>query len=408
MKIESVLDWRGGLPESRRPAKWASLALIAVSQVLALSLWFSASVVVVDLQADRHLNATHAILFTSLVQAGFVAGTLVSAGLGLADRIDPRRFFAASALAARSINGLMMLVDPASETTLFLRFATGVCMAGIYPVGMRLAATWARGDAGLLVGMLVGALTLGSAMPHLAHALGGLDWRFTLAATSVAAISSAGTILIAGIGPNVARPVRFKPASALKIWTTPALRLVLFGYLGHMWEIYAMWAWIAAFLLDSFRITMGVAEAGLYARLGAFATIGAGAAGCLLGGLIADRVGRATVAIWAMAISGSCALIAGGLLAAPPWLVLAVCIVWGISVVADSGQFSASTVEVCEPSLVGTMLTVQTSLGFLLTLFNIHLLPWIVAQAGWWFAFAFLAPGPFLGIWAMARLRDPA
>jgi MFS family permease len=405
MEIQPVSGTRGDVPVCRQAGKWLSVALLVISQILALSLWFSASVVVVNLQVNSQFDATHAVLFTSLVQAGFVVGTLASAGFGLADRIDPRRFFSASALIAGAANALMLLIDPASPVTLVLRFATGVCMAGIYPVGLRIAATWARGDAGLLVGLLVGALTLGSALPHLAHALGGLDWRFTLAATSLAALSASGMILFAGIGPNVASPVRFRPGCTFRIWTTPTLRLVLLGYLGHMWELYAMWTWIAAFLLASFRLHAGAAEAELYARLGTFAVIGAGAAGCLLGGLISDRKGRTTVAIGAMAVSGSCALVTGYLFAAPPWLVMAVCLVWGISIVADSAQFSASLVELSERFLVGTMLTVQTALGFLLTLFNIHLLPWVVARGGWGLAFALLAPGPFLGIWAMARLR---
>src|SRR3954466_5408742 len=237
--------------------KWPSLAALCGAQVLTLSLWFSATAIVPSLRQSVAIDDFSASLFTSAVQAGFVAGTLVSALLGLADRFDPRRLFTISALLAGAANALLLIVPPTSALTPLLRFATGAAMAGIYPVGMKLAATWATrkamsSDLGLLVGLLVGALTLGSAAPHLFNALGRVDWRATIAATSLAALSAALLINLAALGPNRAQPRQFRFDAALDAWRMPALRLANFGYLGHIWELYAMWAWIGGFLQARF------------------------------------------------------------------------------------------------------------------------------------------------------------
>jgi MFS family permease len=389
--------------------KWPSLAALAGAQVLALSLWFSATAVVPSLRAAGAIDALHASLFTSAVQAGFVLGTLISAVLGLADRIDPRRFFAVSAIFACAVNALILAVPPGAWTVPLLRFLTGMAMAGIYPVGMKLAATWARRDLGLLVGILVGALTLGSASPHLFNALGGVDWRATIAATSIAAVGAALLINLVGLGPNAPKPRSFEIGAVLEAIRMPALRLANLGYLGHMWELYAMWAWIATFLTASFTHwnagAMGADAATFWARLGAFATVGSGAIGCLIGGFAADRWGRTTVTMTALAVSGSCSLLIGMVFGATPELVMLVCIVWGVSVVADSAQFSASVTELSVPEHLGTMLTIQTSTGFLLSMLTIHLVPVVAGLIGWQFAFAILVPGPVVGIWAMGKLR---
>ncbi len=386
-------------------SKPASVALIAVCQVAAMALWFSASAVVPALAAEYGLSKFAQAALTSGVQAGFVVGCLASAVLGLADRVDPRRFFAAAACVGALANALLLAIDPGSLAAPALRFVTGACMAGVYPVGMKLVATWAKDDMGLMVGILVGALTLGSASPHLFNALGGVDWRVTLAAASLSALAAAALIGLAGVGPRQVTLPRFDPHVVLTAWRDLPLRLANLGYLGHMWELYAMWAWIGAFFQASFGETLSPDTAPVAAKLATFATIGAGAIGCVAAGFFADRLGRTTLTILAMAISGSCAATIGFLYGgAPAWL-LAVSIVWGISIVADSAQFSASIAELADPARVGTMLTLQTALGFTLTLITIHLMPYLVEALGWRYAFAPLAVGPALGIWAMARLR---
>lgn len=386
--------------------KRRSIAALALAQVLALSLWFSGTAVIPALRAEVGLSDFQAAVFTSAVQIGFVAGTLTSAVLGLADRFDPRRFFMASALVAGIANAGLLIADPAGLAAPALRFVTGACMAGIYPVGMKIAASWARGDLGLLVGLLVGALSVGSASPHLIGAFGGVDWRSTIALTSLLAGLSALVMAGVSVGPNaVASPRRFAFGTALRVWSVPSLRLVNLGYLGHMWELYALWAWVAVFLQGSFARSLPPADAVFWARATTFAVIGAGGVGCVLAGWVADRLGRTAVTAGALAVSGSCALLAGTTFGAAPALTAALCLVWGVSAVADSAQFSAAAAELSEPQHVGTVLTAQTCGGFTLTLLSIHLLPELAGAVGWTVAPAVLALGPAVGIWAMLRLR---
>jgi len=391
-------------PDDKRKA----LLTLALAEVLTLSLWFSASAVVPALKANAGISDIQASLFTSAVSIGFVIGTLASAILTLPDRVAPIRLFALSALTGAAANAAILLVEPSSFWIILFRFVTGMCMAGVYPVGMKLASSWSKGDTGFLVGLLVGALTIGSALPHLFNVAGGVDWRFTIAAASMAAMLGALLIAQSKPGPGLAPAAPFNPAAMLDTWRNRPLRLANMGYFGHMWELYAMWGWIGVYLAASFTES-GLPAPVFWAGAATFCVIAAGGIGSMAGGLFADRMGRTTLTIAAMTISGLCAATVGLLYGGLPLLMLILCIVWGITVVADSAQFSSCVIELADPRYVGSMLTMQTCIGFSLTLLTIHALPVFAGHFGWQWAMAPLAIGPALGVIAMAMLRaDPA
>ncbi len=385
---------------SAADSKARHLGVLCLAVVLTLSVWFAGTAAVPNLLASGLVAPARAAWLTAAVQLGFVAGTLISAVLSLADRRDPRLLFLASALLASAATLAQTLVAPSGGAALALRFVAGAAMAGVYPVGMKLAASWARGDLGLLIGLLVGALTLGSALPHLIPTLlGGIGWQAAYLGAGVLAGLGGIAILFFRPGPLLGARPPFRPSQALEAWRNKGLRLANLGYLGHMWELYACWAWIGLFLAGVLGGAPG--QAGPWV----FGVLAAGAVGCVVAGLIADRWDRAGVAALCMLTSGASALLVGPAAAIAPWLALLVALVWGFAVVADSAQFSACVVSLSPPDYVGTMLTVQTSLGFLLTVLTIGIVPWAVALLGWEWAFAVLAPGPLLGALAMWRLR---
>ncbi len=381
--------------------KALNLTILCLSVVASLSVWFAATAAVADLISHGLMTSAQGGLLTSAVQAGFVVGTLASATLGLADRIQPKRLFATGCGIAGAATLLLPLVEPTGWAALGLRAVAGAAMAAVYPVGMKMAATWAKGDLGVLIGILVGSLSLGSASPHLVNGLiGTLPWTTVYLVAGSLALAAGALILAFREGEMRFAPTQFRFADIGEAWRSPQLRLANLGYLGHMWELYAMWAWIGAFLQHG-PINLQGAKASMLV----FLIIAAGLPGAVLAGLAADRFGRCATAAAAMIVSGLCALAIGPLASVAPALAIAITLVWGFAVVADSAQFSALAIEIAPRRLTGTMLTIQTCVGFLITIAAIQTLPWLLPFTGWNHAFALLAIGPFLGVLAMVKLR---
>ena len=380
-----------------------ALLLLAIAVLLAMGLWFGVSAVAPQVAAEWHLDAATTAWLTLSVQLGFVAGTLLSAVLNLSDVIRARHLFAACAFLGAATNALLAWRVHTVGPAIVLRVLTGVFLAGVYPPGMKLVATWYREGRGFALGVVVGALTLGKASPYLVNAFGSSSWRVNVGLASV--IAAAGglvVVLFVREGPFALPNQPFDLSQIAQVVRNRGVRLANFGYFGHMWELYAMWTWAPVMIRASLAAT---GDRPFYAEAASFLVIGSGAVGCIAAGRLADRVGRTVVASAAMAISGACCLVIGFLYGGSPIPLLVVAGIWGATVVADSAQFSACVTELGDPRYIGTALTMQTCVGFLITTISIRMMPWLVARVGWRYAFAALAIGPLLGIIAMMRLR---
>ena len=385
--------------------RWRVLALLGIAELLGMSLWFAASAVTPQLRAIWGLTTSEAAWLTTIVQLGFVSGTALAALLNLPDLIPSGRLFSSAAFLGAAVNA-GILAAPGYKSTLVLRFLTGFFLAGVYPPAMKMIATWFRSQRGLAIGVIVGALTIGKATPYLVRAIPHVGLRPVVLTASGGAIIAG--ILVAlgyrdGPFPFASRPFSWRHVAdvvRVREW-----RLATASYLGHMFELYAFWTWIPAFLAASIAAgTSGRVRAPRLISLLAFTTIAIGGFGSVWGGLFADKRGRERLVAISLFLSGSCCLLSGLLFGAPIWVLGALAMTWGFFVIADSAQFSTLVTESVPAHAVGTALTVQTSLGFLLTMLPMQVVPLIAQRAGWRWGFAILALGPLAGIAAIRRL----
>jgi MFS family permease len=378
--------------------------LLTATLVLSMSPWLSASAVIPQLRVQWDVSDTAAAWLTIAVQIGFVSGALVSAFLNLSDVVSPRHVILGGAVGAAVANGLLVIADSVA-VGIPLRFATGFFLAGIYPPAFKLMSTWFRRGRGTALGILGGGLILGNAMPHLVNGLGGLDWHVVINATS--ALTLAGGLIAEFAlkeGPYPFPKATFEPRQAGRVFANRGVRLASFGYFGHMWELFAMYAWFLVFFSE--QLIAEGARVGSAAAYATFAVIGIGSLGCWVGGILGDRWGRTRTTAATMAVSGTCSVLIGLLFGSPSWLVLLVGLLWGFAVVGDSPQFSTMVTELADQAYVGTALTLQLAVGFAVTVATIWLIPFLEDAVGWRWAFAFLAPGPILGVMAMLRLKS--
>ncbi len=388
------------------PSRWRMLALLAAAELLGMSLWFSASAVAAPLAARLSITAERAVWLTPMVQLGFVFGTAIAAILNLADIFPSKRYFTVAAIAGAALNAAI-LTTTHFGIALGLRFLTGFALAGVYPPAMKMASTWFRARRGLAIGTVVGALTVGKATPYLIHAFPDAGIATVILAASACALIAAALIgLFYQDGPYPFPPRPFSWSLVTTVTRTPDWRLATGGYLGHMWELYSFWSWIPLFIAESL-VANGAprdAHTASLSSLVAFGTIAVGGLGCIWGGLSADARGRERLVIQSLVLSGACALLIPFVFGKSLIALAPLALAWGFFVIADSAQFSALVTESVEPHAVGTALTIQTSLGFLLTSMSTLLVYPIVSLVGWRWLFPVLAAGPVFGIGMIRKL----
>lgn len=385
--------------------KGPSLVLLLLAVFGAMSLWFVSAAILPGMNAEFPISPFRQAALSSAVQLGFVVGALISAILGIADRHDPRRLLGICAVLAGVVNLTLLASTPGSAAAIAARGLTGALLAGVYPVGMKIAVGWGEKDRGFIVGSFVGALILGSAAPHLFALSGGTDWRPTVVIASVVAIAGGLLAQMVGLGPHHAQSKRFDPRAVVTAWTNRRVRLAYAGYFGHMWELYAMWAWIAVIAALSYGAHMPEERAVTLAAITAFVSIAAGAVTSMIAGRRADRIGKASVALAAMVVSGVCAVLTALTFGGPVWLTFTVIVLWGASISPDSAQFSALVADNAPADQAGSLMTLQTALGFALTFVTVQATPVLAAWWGWPAVMAIMALGPLFGIVAMARLN---
>lgn len=385
---------------------WRALVWIGLSELFALSLWFSASVIAPELIEVWNLSSNSEGWLSTSVPIGFVIGALFSSYFGVADRFNPRKVFAVSVFLGAILNALLILVDYAFFGIL-LRILTGITLAGVYPIAVKILSQWFPQKRGFAIGILIAALTLGSSLPHFVIMFfSSLNWKLVIICTSALALLSA--IIVTYIledAPIMSEKSPFSLKLIKKVVTNKPVMLANYGYFGHMWELYAMWTWLPAFLTASFS-AYSPEFPHWFIALSSFISIGiAGGIGCVVGGLISDKIGRANLTIISMFISAICSILIGFTFGQFIWITLIICIIWGMSVISDSAQFSAAVSEIAEVEYVGTALTFQMCIGFLITIFSINLIPIIQRIVGWEWVFTILAIGPILGIVFMVKYR---
>jgi sugar phosphate permease len=386
--------------------KWVALALIGVSVFFSLSLWFSTSVIEPELKTRWSLTPFMESSLSVAIPIGFVIGSFASSLLGLADRFNTRKFFAISALSGALLNGFLIFVEQ-GYLGILIRILTGISLAGVYPPAVQLISNWFPRKRGIATGILIAALTLGTSFPHfITLFISSLDGRWVLLTCSILAIIAAIIMnYIVSDAPNNISKTSFSLGVLKEVLGNRPVMLANYGYFGHMWELYGMWTWLPAFLTSSFLV-YSPSTTPFMSTLLSFGAIGvAGGIGCIIGGFFSDKIGRSNLTIIAMTISALCAIFIGLTFGHYFWLTIILALVWGAFIIADSAQFSAAVADFSEDHYVGTALTFQMCIGYLVTIFSINIIPLFQKLVGWEWVFIPLSIGPIFGIMAMIRLR---